>query len=172
MGKANPRRANGHQRDKVRARVLREEADCWLCGKPVDKTLPPHLAGSPEVDEVIPVKPSHCEGCSAPIDGEDPAPERHQVFEVPKIEPKVTEYQIHTLSCDCGTRTKARLPEGVPRGAFGCNLVALVCWLTGRFRLSKRAVQELLSDLLRTKVSLGAVSKMEREASAAVAAPR
>ena len=51
----NPRRANGHRRDKVRARVLREENDCWLCGKPVDKTLPPYLDGSPEVDEIVPV---------------------------------------------------------------------------------------------------------------------
>lgn len=52
---SNPRRANGHRRDQVRARVLREEDDCWLCGGPVDKALPPHLDGSPEVDEVVPI---------------------------------------------------------------------------------------------------------------------
>jgi 5-methylcytosine-specific restriction endonuclease McrA len=52
---SNPRRANGHRRNQVRAQVLREEHDCWLCGAPVDKTLPPHLPGSPEVDEVIPI---------------------------------------------------------------------------------------------------------------------
>jgi len=51
----NPRRANGHRRDQVRRRVLREEDNCWLCGKPVDKTLPPYLDGSPEVDEIVPV---------------------------------------------------------------------------------------------------------------------
>ena len=51
----NPRRANGHRRDQVRARVLREETDCWLCGQPVDVTLPPFLPDSPEVDEVVPV---------------------------------------------------------------------------------------------------------------------
>lgn len=51
----NPRRANGYRRDQVRRRVLLEEDDCWLCGTPVDKTLPPYLNGSPEVDEVIPV---------------------------------------------------------------------------------------------------------------------
>src|SRR4051794_9535648 len=52
---SNPRRANGYRRDQVRRRVLAEEDDCWLCGKPVDKTLPPLLHGSPEVDEVVPV---------------------------------------------------------------------------------------------------------------------
>jgi len=55
MADPNPRRANGHRRNQVRARVLREEDDCWLCGLPVDKTLPPHLPGSPEVDEIVPV---------------------------------------------------------------------------------------------------------------------
>lgn len=51
----NPRRANGHKRDQLRRRVLAEEDDCWLCGKAVDKTLPPFLSGSPEVDEINPV---------------------------------------------------------------------------------------------------------------------
>lgn len=35
--------------------MLAEEQDCWLCGKPVDKGLPPNLHDSPEVDEVVPV---------------------------------------------------------------------------------------------------------------------
>lgn len=51
----NPRRTNGSRRDRVRAKVLAEEGDCWLCGQPVDKSLPPYLPGSPEVDEIIPV---------------------------------------------------------------------------------------------------------------------
>lgn len=52
---SNPRRANGSKRDKVRARVLREESTCHLCGQWVDVRLPHGLPGSPEVDEVIPV---------------------------------------------------------------------------------------------------------------------
>lgn len=52
---SNPRRANGHRRDQLRAQVLREEDNCWLCGKPVDKTLGPYMDGSPEVDEIVPV---------------------------------------------------------------------------------------------------------------------
>lgn len=52
---SNPRRANGHRRNQVRAQVLREEDACWLCGLPVDKTLPPYLHGSPEVDEIVPI---------------------------------------------------------------------------------------------------------------------
>ena len=51
----NPRRTNGNLRNKIRARVLREETHCWLCSRPVDTKLPHGLPESPEVDEVIPV---------------------------------------------------------------------------------------------------------------------
>ena len=51
----NPRRTNGAKRNKVRARVLREETHCWLCGEPVDVKLAHGLPQSPEVDEIIPV---------------------------------------------------------------------------------------------------------------------
>lgn len=55
MAVNNIRRANGTQRNRLRARVLREESTCWLCNKPVDVTLPHGQPDSPEVDEIIPV---------------------------------------------------------------------------------------------------------------------
>lgn len=53
--KPNPRKTNGHRRRQIEARVLAAYDTCHLCGKPVDKTLPAGLPGSPEVDEIIPV---------------------------------------------------------------------------------------------------------------------
>jgi 5-methylcytosine-specific restriction endonuclease McrA len=55
MAKPNPRRANGHRRDRLIKRVKAAYTDCALCGQPVDKTLPPGLPGSPEVDEIVPI---------------------------------------------------------------------------------------------------------------------
>lgn len=55
MSTANPRYKNGHRRRQVRARVLREETVCWICGGEVDKTLPTPHPESAEVDEVVPV---------------------------------------------------------------------------------------------------------------------
>ena len=46
----NPRVGNGAARRRLRARVLAEEDTCWICGQPVDRSLPPGLPGSPEVD--------------------------------------------------------------------------------------------------------------------------
>lgn len=51
----NPRTANGWRRKQVQARVKAAYDTCWLCGQPVDKTLPAGLPGSPEVDEMVPV---------------------------------------------------------------------------------------------------------------------
>jgi transposase len=44
-----------------------------------------------EVDEVIVYKPICCEQCGALLLGEDPAPSRHQVTELPIVKPTVTE---------------------------------------------------------------------------------
>ena len=51
----NPRRTNSTRRNKLRARVLREEAFCWLCGEAVNTSLQAGLPQSPEVDEILPV---------------------------------------------------------------------------------------------------------------------
>ena len=55
QSKSNPRRANGSRRTRLRKRVLAAYDTCWLCGRAVDKTLPPGHPWSGEVDEVIPV---------------------------------------------------------------------------------------------------------------------
>jgi 5-methylcytosine-specific restriction endonuclease McrA len=59
---ANPRKANGHRRRQVTDIVYAEEHDCWICGNPVDKTLPylDPQTGKPHpwaktVDEIVPV---------------------------------------------------------------------------------------------------------------------
>jgi 5-methylcytosine-specific restriction endonuclease McrA len=52
---SNPRNANGHRRRQLRAKVLREEDHCGICGQWVDKTLDYLDPRAPEVDEIIPV---------------------------------------------------------------------------------------------------------------------
>lgn len=52
---ANPRVTNGHRRRQLRARVLREETHCGICGQLVDKTLHHLDPMAPEVDEIVPV---------------------------------------------------------------------------------------------------------------------
>ena len=125
-----------------------------------------------QVDDVVPVKPPQCRGCGAGLHGEDPTPQRHQVTEVPRVRPQVTEYQLHTLACtQCGLATSAALPPGVPTGAFGPRLAATVAVCTGVYHLSKRTTAELLADLFGVELALGTVTACEQTVSAVLAAP-
>jgi transposase len=108
-------------------------------------------------------KPTECRRCGHALSGEDAEPLRHQVAELPPIEPEVHEYRLHRLLCPhCKTTTRGALPEGVPRTAFGPRLHAALGVLTGAYRLSKRQVSQLCSDLLGLTISIGMISKLER----------
>ena len=63
--------------------------------------------------EVVPCVPTACRRCGRPLAGADPEPLRHQVWELPEIQPLVTEYQRHRLVCRCGCATCGDLPAGV-----------------------------------------------------------
>ncbi|MFV1968828.1 MAG: IS66 family transposase [Pirellulaceae bacterium] len=124
-----------------------------------------------QVDEVVEVKPAQCGGCGSKLRGSDKTPRRHQVTEVPRMEPTVTEYRLHKLECRCGVTTCAAVPAGVPSGAFGPRLTALVAVTSSLYRLPKRMIVEFLSDVCGVTISLGAISKLEQRTCAALAQP-
>jgi transposase len=121
------------------------------------------------MNEVKRLVPSHCGRCSEPLDGVDPNPWRHQVTELPKIEPHRTEYQSHALTCRCGAVTREPLPSEVIGSSFGPRLTATVAMFTGQYRLSKRMVPALLRDLAGIEVADGSVCQLERHVSDALA---
>ena len=130
------------------------------------KLLPPS-----KVDVVTPLIPKECDHCGAGLHGRDPNPRRHQVIDIPPITPTVTEYRLYALFCDeCGQTTRAQLPLGVPMGSFGPRLSAMLAICTAKYRLSKRAVRELLCDFLGVELSLGSVANVEQQVSAALEA--
>jgi transposase len=130
------------------------------------------LLSAEQVDRVVEVRPEICAHCGAALAGTDPAPARHQVAEVPRIVPVVTEYRQHTLTCAaCGGRTPAPWPQEMPPGGFGPRVQATVAYLAGRQGLSQRDTQELLGTLLHLNLSLGSIGALEQQVSAAVAAP-
>jgi transposase len=124
------------------------------------------------VDEVITLKPASCARCQQPLGGDDPQPQRHQVFEIPPIRPVVTEYHVHRLVCPaCAAATQAAWPAGVPPGMYGPRAQAVAALCTGAYRLSKRTTQRVLDDLFALPMSLGTLSHLEVATTQAVAAP-
>jgi transposase len=121
--------------------------------------LPPE-----QVNKIIDLIPHVCNGCCEKLHGSDPEPLRSQTTELPRIEPHVTEYRQHAVKCPhCDVVTRAALPPEV-RGAFGPKLVALVAYMTGGLRLSKRVVSRFLDDVLGVSMADGTVCKVEQRA--------
>lgn len=125
-----------------------------------------------QVDQVVVARPTQCVACGALLLGADAQPVRHQVTELPRIEPEVTEYQRHTLTClACGAHTQAPWPVEMPPGSFGPRAQATVGYLTGRIGASQRDVEEVLETVFHTDLSLGSVPALEQDVSGAVAQP-
>jgi len=127
------------------------------------------LLPTDQCDEVHRLKPTECRRCGTKLAGCDAEPLRHQVWELPPIEPHVTEYQRHRLTCrNCGLATCAELPPGVPQGQSGPRLVAFSGLLMAYFRQSKRRTALFLEALLNQPCCAGLAVKMQNQVTAAV----
>ncbi len=140
-------------------------------GQPGHPGHPRTLVPVDEVDAVV-IKPEQCTRCQAPLTGDDPKPWRHQVIEIPPIEPVVTEYQWHQLVCAaCGEVSRAPWPEGVPSGTYGPRVQATVALCTGAYRLSKRTTHQVRGEVCGVPMRVGTISPLEQATPEALAAP-
>jgi transposase len=125
-----------------------------------------------KVTRTVECFPAACRGCGAQLPKKaDETPHVHQVVDIPPIEPDVTEFRRHRVTCACGVTTCGALPDGTPAGLMGPRLLALVAILTANCHVSRRKVQGLLRDVLGVQISLGALSESEEVVANAVEAP-
>ena len=117
---------------------------------------------------VVSCVPTDCRRCGETLTGTDPEPLRHQVWELPEIQPLVTEYQRHRLVCACGCSTCGELPAGVPTGQAGPRLIAFTALLMACFRQSKRRSAQFLSMILNQPASAGWLVLLQNRAAEAV----
>jgi transposase len=137
---------------------------------------PPHLKellSTERVSKIIPFVPERCGKCQAalPADArpDDPPPTRHQIAELPSLLAEITEYQGHARTClRCGAVTRASIPEEIRAHGCGPRLTATLAYLTGKHHATKRAAEEISADVFGAPISLGTVSALEQEVSAAL----
>lgn len=128
--------------------------------------LPPE-----EVDDVVACTPAETCPCGGKIQLESTF-ERKQVFEIPRFDPTCTEYQIFSGCCaTCFAKFKGSLPAGTPTGILGPNALALISILTGQYHLSKRDVEQIMSDCFGLPISLGTVCNAEQVVAEALEKP-
>ena len=137
---------------------------------------PPHqraLVPPEQVDQVIAHWPTHCRGCPASLGPQAVGePVRHQVTELPPVRAVVIEHQVQHVRCGgCGTTTCAVLPADVPAGAFGPYFQATVAVLSGRYRLSRREVVGVCTDVLGAPLAVGSVDHLCQATAQALAGP-
>jgi hypothetical protein len=73
--------------------------------------------------------PDACQRCGTSLRGEDPAPLRHQVIDIPPITPLVIEHRLHRFLCPCCS-TIAERPGA--SAEFGEELLGLQHHFTHR----------------------------------------
>ena len=130
------------------------------------------LLPTEQCDLVIACVPTDCRKCGGDLTPTDSAPLRHQVWELPPIQPIVTEYQRHRgHCCGCGITTCGELPTGVPTGQCGPRLAAFTGLLMGHFRQSKRRASMFLQDLLNIPCSAAWTVKIQNMVSDALDTP-
>ena len=138
-------------------------------GQPGHKGHSRFLYDVSECSSVLDHHPKTCSCCGEILLGEDANPYRHQIVEIPPINPIIVEHRLHQIECQqCGRLTRARLPQDVHPSGYGVRVVALVTVLSGLYRHSQRMVQSAMVDVFGISMSLGTVNNLRLEASNAV----
>ncbi|MEY4358864.1 MAG: hypothetical protein RLZZ631_350 [Cyanobacteriota bacterium] len=141
-------------------------------GQPGHPGAGPELLPIERVNEVVEHHPEACRCCGTLLQGEDPAPVRHQVIEIPPITPLVIEHRLHRLVCPCcSTSTCAALPADVEASRYGPRLSALVGLLGSAFPLSFGKTQALLDQLLGVEISCSTIATIRKRISATLEQP-
>jgi len=136
---------------------------------------PPHLRQLFPPDKVthrIELKPKICPCGSTDFEKTNEEPLRHQIVDIPPIEPQVTEYIQPMFRCkDCGRLLYQSLPDEVKRKYFGPGILSVVGILTGVLNTSKRKALALINEVFSVPMSLGGLSNSEAQVADALEHP-
>lgn len=116
------------------------------------------------IKDRIALKPEVCTCGSTNIEKTEQEPLRHQVVDIPAIEPQVTEYVQYVFRCkDCGELIYKPLPDDAKRKYFGPGVLAIVAVLTGMLNISKRKALAMINQVFSVPMSLGGLSNCEAQ---------
>ena len=130
------------------------------------------LLDEAQVDKVIDCQPVEVCECGGAVAAGAEAPIRHQVFDVPPVQPQVHEYRRYSGRCTgCGKAHRGALPAGVPSGQIGPKALALIGALGTHYHLTQFKIRDLLAQMMGVDFSVGAISQAHGKVAQALKAP-
>lgn len=121
--------------------------------------------------EVIDHYPPQCGKCGASVNGSLRTQiYRHQVVEVPAVQPIVIEHRFHQMTCTCcGTENQApEMSQIIAKGGYGARVAAYVGLFSSQYRQSYRQIQNIMLAVFGIEMSLGTINNLRTEVSEAV----
>jgi len=103
--------------------------------------------------------PSYCKCCGESLDGALAICKgKRQVYDIPKIEIKVTEHQIYTKQCKCGHITEGEYPgEANAPVSYGNNIESLIGYFHTRQYIPFKRMKEIFGDVFNAPISEGGI---------------
>jgi transposase len=139
--------------------------------------------------EVIDHYPQQCGKCGASVkESSSNQVYRHQIVEVPPVQPIVIEHRFHQMTCTgCGTVNQApEMAAIISRGGYGARVAAYVGLFSSQYRQSYRLlgathaeetsarlhpqIQKIMQAVFGIEMSLGTINNLRTEVSEAVSA--
>jgi transposase len=123
--------------------------------------------------EIIDHYPEQCSKCGAEVrDSSETKVYRHQVIEIPPVQPIVMEHRFHQITCTCcGTENQASIMgEIIGKSGYGSRVAAYVGLFSSQYRQSYRQIQKIMQAVFGIEMSLGTINNLRTEVSEAVSA--
>ncbi|WP_373546631.1 IS66 family transposase [Chamaesiphon sp.] len=118
--------------------------------------------------EVIDHYPAQCSKCGSEVsESISSQAYRHQVVEIPPVQPIITEHRFHQITCSCcGTENQASImPEIIGKGGYGARVAAYVGLFSSQYRQSYRQIQKIMEAVFGIEMSLGTINNLRTEVS-------
>src|SRR6266496_2235977 len=165
-----PPSSNGFKEPVRKTQSLREKSGKKSGGQPGHQGRTLMMVERP--DEIITLTPTHCSRCQQDLtETLISRAERIQVFDLPPMFLKGTEYRAQVKACPCcQAGTRATLPDGIKAASvqYGPQTKALAVYLACLHLLPLARVCQILGDLLETTFSQASVLAACQQSASAV----
>ena len=143
--------------NRPKRKSLREKSKLKVGGQKGQKGNTLKMINNPNHTEIH--SPGYCQKCGKDLSNIISSfAGKRQVFDIPKIEIKVTEHRVYRKQCTCGHITQSSYPlEANAPASYGANIESLIGYFHTRQYIPFKRMQEIFRDVFNTPISEGGI---------------